>query len=69
MATGEEKVIVALPVVVATEPTEVALVALWDCDHDVVEEVIADDEAEVSLKQDAHPVLVHLDPSIAQDGR
>lgn len=69
LATGEEEIIVLLPVVVATEPTEVALVALRDCDRHVVEEVKAYDEAKVSLKQDADPMLVHLDPSLAQDGR
>lgn len=69
LATGEEEIIVALPIVVATEPTKVALVALRDCDRHLVKEVIAYDEAEVSLKQDTHPVLVHLDPSLTQDGR
>lgn len=68
-AAGEEKIVVLSPVVVAAEPAKPALVALRDRDRHVVDEVIAYDEAEVSLKQDAHPVLAHLDPSVAQDGR
>lgn len=69
VAIGEEMIIILLPVVVAAEPTEVALVALGSCDQHVVEEVVVYNEAKVGLKKDAHPMLVHLDPSLAQDGR
>ena len=69
LATGEEEVIITLPIVVATEPAKVALVARRDRDRHVVEEVIAYGEAEVSLKQDTHPVLVHLDLPLVQDDR
>lgn len=69
VAIGEEMIVFMLPVVVATEPTEVALVALGGCDPHVVEEVVVYNEAEVGLKEDARPMLVHLDLSLVQDGR
>lgn len=69
VAIREEMIVFLLPVVVATEPTEVALVALGGCDPHMVEEVVVYNEAEVGLKEDARPVLVHLDLSPVQDGR
>lgn len=69
LVTGEEEIVAALAVVVAAEPAKVAPVALGERERHVVEEVIAYDEAEVGLEEDARPVLVHPHPSLAQGDR
>lgn len=68
LATGKLELIIALAIVVAAKATQVPHVGLGDRDHHVLDEVIVDNEAEVSAEQDTRPMWVDLDLSLTQDG-
>lgn len=68
VAVGEEEIVLTFAIVVATKPTQAALVARRGRDRDVVVEVVAYDEAKGGLKVNALPVSVHLDLPLVQDG-
>lgn len=68
LATGELEIVIALAIVVATEATQVPHVGLGDRDHHMLDEVIVDNEAEVSAEHDTCPMYIHLDLSFTQDG-
>lgn len=57
-----------MAIVVAAEATQAPRVGLGDRDHHELDEVIVDNEAEVSAEQDTCSMWVDLDLPLTQDG-